>query len=325
MKFCFISQCPKMSKGSYRIWVNDLNFYLNQLGHISCINPKNVDDYDILIIGKSAFRQVQIYRSKYPQKKILAINPPCSKENSHQYYNGCIVGSPEEKDSLLKFYKKILIIPLIEKLYKNEKPKKHIEKNEIVIGYHGHPSHLNHMKTGCKSALEKIAKERSIKLKIFIDEQTVMRWGWIRKSMPNIHIEFIPWNIKTIAKEILLVDIGIVPNISQFNNCIAKENTTLGEFGTDYIIRFKNKTNAGRCFVFWELGIPVIADMTPQVMHMLGDPNNGYPVCSKEGWYYAFKELLSFKRRQFISENALKEYKIKYNPIFWIKQFIDTI
>ena len=91
----------------------------------------------------------------------------------------------------------------------------------MVIGYHGHPSHLNHMKTGCKSALEKIAKERSIKLKIFIDEQTIMRWGWIRKSMPNIHIEFIPWNIKTIAKEILLVDIGIVPSISQFNNCIA--------------------------------------------------------------------------------------------------------
>ena len=65
---------------------------------------------------------------------------------------------------------------------------------------------------------------------------------------------------------------------------------------TDITVRYKNKANSGRCFVFHQLKIPVVADMIPSNLHIMGNPDNGFLACSKEGWYYSLKELLSYKK-----------------------------
>ena len=47
-----------MNRGSYRIWIHDLNFYLNKLGIKSTINPQNIQDYDYIILDKSILENV---------------------------------------------------------------------------------------------------------------------------------------------------------------------------------------------------------------------------------------------------------------------------
>ena len=49
-----------------------------------------------------------------------------------------------------------------------------------------------------------------------------------------------------------------------------KTNDIKGLYDTDYFFRMKNKSNPGRMFVFIQHGIPVIADLTPSNLHILG-------------------------------------------------------
>ena len=121
------------------------------------------------------------------------------------------------------------------------------------------------------------------------------------------------------------IDIGIVPNISEYYSSNLKENTILGKYKSDTIIRFKNKSNAGRCIVFHQLKIPVVADFTPSNLYILGNPNNGYGVCSEEGWLNGFIELTNYKKRQYISDNAYIESKNKYNLSKWVENFINDL
>ena len=54
MKICFISQQSNISRGSYRIHIHDLNLYFNKIGIYSVINPININEFDVVIYGKSA-------------------------------------------------------------------------------------------------------------------------------------------------------------------------------------------------------------------------------------------------------------------------------
>ena len=72
-----------------------------------------------------------------------------------------------------------------------------------------------------------------------------------------------------------------VPNITQINSKSFPSDSALGLYNTDYILRMKNKSNAGRAFVFHQLGIPVVADITPSNFHIMGGDDCGYLVNSK--------------------------------------------
>ena len=87
----------------------------------------------------------------------------------------------------------------------------------------------------------------------------------------------------------------------------------------------KNKSNSGRMFAFIQHGIPVIADLTPSNLHILGNPENGYAVFSKDGWLNALKELSKAKKRNTISRNALIEFNRLYNPLEWVSKLANNI
>ena len=313
MKVCFIDKKTNLSLGSYRIWIHDLNFYLNEIGIYSTINPKNVCEYDIVIYSK--------YSNPcfHHNKKIGAINPSRDNYKLLKKVDFIIVGSVEEKQSMIKYNRNCFIFPLIENMYLNKIPKNHLNKREIVIGYHGNQCHLNHMSLGLKNALERLSQE--IKIKFLFTASSNKEWV---QGRPNIPTEFRKWNINTIHDTLEEFDIGIVPNISNIEGKL-NNNIKLGLYSSDIQIRFKNKSNIGRALVLFQLGIPVVADITPSNMHILADPDNGYAVLGEEGWYCALKELCCEKRRNFVSQNAYDEYKRLYNPTTWAKKLISSI
>lgn len=315
MNICFMIKNINQIKGSYRIWVKNLNYYFNKIGIKSRINSTDFKKYCIHIYQKDDFNIED-------KKKINGIINPSSDNKLVKLFDFVIVGSIEEKESLIHLNKNIFVFPLIEKMYLGLEPKIHSYKKEIIIGYHGNSYHLNHMELGLKDALEELNKKFKIKL-LYIAETNK---NWI-EGKPNINIEYCKWDIDTIKDNIYKFDIGIIPNISEiYNRNKLNTDIKLGKYSTDLKIRFKNKSNNGRLLVLAQCGIPIVADITPSNMHILGDPDNGFAVLGKEGWYNAlYKLCISYKLRNKVSKNAYNEVKRLYDPYQWAKKLYNNI
>ena len=327
MKIAFIEQNQNINRGSYRVHIRDLDIYLKEIGIDSKINPKNINNYDVIIFGKGTCINT-IKKYKKLNKKLGITTPTCREKDNldHKIVDFCIVGSVEEKDSLSRLYKNIFIIPQIESIYRNPKKfKTHEEKKEIIIGYHGNQNHLNHIRLSLKNSFEKLYNNYKHKYDIKFIYTCSNNEEWVTEK-PNIPMEFIKWDINNIENTLLKMDIGVVPNICEFKlGGHDDENITLGRYSTDTMIRFKNKSNGGRSFVFHQMKIPVIADYTPSNMRILADLRNGYAVCSEEGWYRALEELLDYKKRIKVSENAYQEFNRVYNPLDWAKMLASNL
>ena len=315
MKIAFLSNKDDIKRGSYRIHIDNLSKYLNSINIYSKINPNNIDNFDVIIYDKGC-------NSIKTKNKLYGIITPSSDDYKLiKQADFIIVGSVEEKDSIIKHNMNCFIFPQIEKMYQGIKPKIHTKKDKLIIGYHGNSVHLNHMHNGLKNALERLSKELPIKLIWICNTDT----DWIQ-GIPNIETEFKKWNIKTIINDIKSFDIGIVPNISEsVEDNSLNTNMKLGLYNTDLKIRFKNKSNIGRSLVLFQCGIPVISDLTPSNMHILANPKNGYAVLSENGWYYALKNLCCDKHRNDIAKNAFNECNRLYNPLEWAQDLADSI
>ena len=305
----FITIRKDYNLGSYRIWIHDLNEYFKELGIDSKISD-DINDSQVVIVGKGELRLAQQIKKEHPEKKVGLINPEGGER--YDYCDFLIVGSIEEQVSLSK-NKNVFLYPLIERLYQNIPLKNHKENDVIKFCFHGHYPHLAKFEPATKEALEEFSKERSIEL-LIIHGHPDFEWIY---GKPNIKTSYKQWNPKTIAKEILTTDIGLLPNATRVNDYKLKDSMDFGLYETDYLIRFKNKSNAGRAFVFHQLGIPIVADLTPSHLHILGDPDHGYIAHDKNGWLKAFRELSSTEQRNRIARDAKAEFDRLYNPRTW--------
>jgi len=312
----FIPSASSINTGSYRIWIKDLSFYLSELG-VKCKigSASDIQNYDIVILGKSNNPKVKIIKDQ--GKKAGLINPPGNRLYDSDFI---IAGSLEEKDSL-SINKNVILFPLIESLFQNKKIKDHQDKKVLRLCFHGHHPHLSKFEPFLKSALDEFSKEQKIEL-LTIHGNSNFKW---RHGKPDVKVLFKSWNVKTIYEDILSCDIGLCPNATSLPRNTLQTSTDLGLYDTDYSIRFKNKSNAGRAFVFHQLGIPVIADLTPSHFHILGNPDCGHIAMSKDGWLNALRELACKNYRNFIGTNAKKEFDRLYNPLDWAQKFYNKI
>ena len=320
IKVCFITSVTDLSIGSYRIWINDLSKYLVDRNISVSINKidAEADSNVVIILGKSDTKKAKFYKSRYPNNLVGIINP---MGNTKYDVDFIIVGSLEEKDSLSQ-NKNVFIFPLIESSYQGITKKTHTKKDNIVIGMHGNYSHLSKLRPHLKGAIEDLNKEIDVHLKV-LTNANAPRWIYGRPEIQNI--EIIDWKFDTFSQSLLTCDVGIVPNITDYTPRIKRTSKRLGLYSTDHYFRLKNKSNSGRMFVFIQHGIPVVADLTPSNMHILGNPDNGYAVFSRDGWLNAFHELLDHNKRNKISNNAIKEFNRLYNPIDWANKLISNI
>ena len=198
----FLTDNPDLSRGSYRIWINDLNLYLRD-GSISSVINDNPSKYDIIILDKNFANYYPTLKTQYPNKKIGIIN---LGRDSNLKPDFIIVGSIEEMDSL-NHHKNVFLFPLIENMFQNCKQKLHKQDDVLKICYHGNIFHLNAFSLGLKTALEELDKEIPVYLKIITGSSNP---NWI-KGKPNINIQYIKYNLDTIGSDISDSDIGIVP------------------------------------------------------------------------------------------------------------------
>lgn len=304
--------------GSTRIWVNNLSNWLKDLGENVVIlkNYKDLTFYkkniDIIIFGKNEEPDKILNFSKQ-KEKIGLINPSLKfiKKKFRDKVDFIIVGSLEERDFWLDYYNAVFIFPLIEKNF--TKKKIHQNKDEIIFGYHGNLRHLQEMNPEIIKALEEFSKEKKVVLKVIYDKK-LGKWN---KNRPKIKIEEKNWNFTTLENDLLTCDVGIVPGVINQNSIFKNK--------FDYLIKFKNKSNSGRCFVFHQLNIPVIADFNPSNFHILGNLDCGFVANSYGGWLNAMNYLSHSENRKKMANNAYNEFLKYYDPIKWTKRFINEL
>ncbi|HQF57480.1 MAG TPA: hypothetical protein PK831_03210 [Candidatus Magasanikbacteria bacterium] len=304
--------------GSTRIWVNNLSEWLKDFGEDVVIlkNYKDLISYkekiDIIIFGKNE-KPEKILNFSKQKEKIGLINPSLEfiKKKFRSKVDFIIVGSLEERDFWLDYYKAVFIFPLIEKNF--TKKKIHEDKKEIVFGYHGNLKHLQEMNREIVKALEEFSKEREIILKVIYNKK-LGKWN---KNRPKIKIEEKSWNLENLEDELLKCDIGLVPGVINQKKIFKNK--------MDYLIKFKNKSNSGRCFVFHQLNIPVIADFNPSNFHILGNLDCGFVANSYGGWLNAMNYLSHSENRKKMADNAYNEFLKYYDPIKWTKRFVNEL
>ena len=318
MKILFLDE-REIHVGSKRVFINNMYETLLSLNYQVSLNKKIDETYNVIILGKHLLNESINIRKNLKHRCALGIvNPPCDDillnfKNVLDFY---IVGSIEERDSLLKYNINTIYYPLIETWF--HQVKIHKENEELIIGYHGNFEHLKSLTPNINWALEELSKSTKVKLKIIAGDHNGVDKKW-DFGKPNIPIEQNTWSPWSIETELLECDIGIVPNVVNIDETSRKYiikhlNSKKNEgYKSDYILRFKNKSNVGRGLVFMQLGIPVVADFTPCHFDIIKFNETGFLALSKEGWLDAFQRLKDVNTRKRIAKNALDKIKLEYN------------
>lgn len=325
-KILFLSSTNDVSMGSYRIWVHDLNLTFLECGFESKIshqlNREEIEAHDIIICAKPDVNVSAMVKAEFPHKKVGIIN--LNSDVIGMPIDFVIVGSLEEAASLAH-YENVFLYPLIERMYQSKEDyKTHHNKDELVLGFHGHYPHLSKFAPYLKPALEELDQTINLQLKI-ITSNVNFNWKIGKPKIKNLSM--VEWNLRTIKEELMKCDVGIVPNITTLSleNLELQKSTELGLNKTDHVIRMKNKSNAGRAFVFHQLGIPVVADLTPSNFHILGDPRCGFIAFNKDSWIKSILKLADSKKRQSIAKAAKEEFDRLYDPHVWAKRLHHNI
>jgi hypothetical protein len=297
MNISFLTSNPSEKSGSYRIWVKDLSKTLLELGHDTKVytNHRNINkNIDCIILCKSAYKLADLVKNSFPNCIIGAIN--IDKDYVNSNIDFVIVGSIEEYTSMGR-YRNVFIYPLIERKFINIPQVIHNNEKEFFkICFHGHYPHLFKFEPFLKNAIELFDKNvKKVKLEI-ITGNPKFKWEIGR---PNVVITMHDYD-ENFIEIVQSCDIGIVPNVSDIRVVAPtiKDVTAIeyGLYNTDYFLRMKNKTNAGRAYVFYQLGIPVIHDLSPSSFELM--TKSGYNICAHDDASY------------------LKEIKRLFNPIF---------
>ena len=323
----FLATNQDLTWGSYRILVHDLSLTLQELGAstaiVSSVDALNEVSPRVAIVNKSDATHVPAVQQSLGQDVLIGlIQPP--RDFSLESIDFAVVVSREEESSLAAC-EHILFYPLIERLFHNSPMKEHQEALPLKVFYHGHAQHLNRFEAGLSSALDSFHSECAIELHVVTSEEG-LDWSSGRPQMVPVHVH--KWELSSVAKLLLEADIGIIPNVTDYKDRIPEEEVRIDERGfyhTDYCVRFKNKSNAGRAFVFHQLGIPVIADLTPSHLHLLGNPACGAIASDETGWLRGLRRFRSSNERNEVAKNARDEFNRLYDPLVWGQRFLDQL
>jgi hypothetical protein len=327
VKVTFFSDTQNINTGSYRIWVWDLNKTFLENGIDSRIVYHDISkishDCDVVVFCKSAYKRVQEFKQINNRALVGAINVSCDYYSS--LIDFVIVGSAEEYASL-GAYDNVFVYPLIERKFEKITRKVHVEKNDCLkICFHGHYPHLFKFEPFLKNAIERFdEKVMPVELHVITGNP---EYEW-KKGRPNVKVIIHKYG-EDISSIIQSCDVGVVPNISDLRITVPDitkiTSVDFGLYNTDYFFRLKNKTNAGRAYVFYQHGIPVIHDLSPSNFELM--KLTGYNICAHDSnsWFRELRRLKNPNERERVSKAYFCAFKEHFDPHSHAKKLIEKI
>lgn len=329
MKIHFIEKNPNDNVGSYRIWIKDLSKTLADLGHDISMTKRirgAVPDVDTIIFSKTSYRDIENIKGSLPAGvKIGAINIPCDYRNSKIDF--VIVGSHVERVSM-SYYGNVFVYPLIERKFMDLPRKIHRNSNKIRLCFHGHYPHLSKFFPHLQSAIEALSKKIETELILITGNAN---FTWTKKlGMPEgINVEHHAYNDCTFSDILQSCDIGLVPNVSDILAVTPQlkglTSVDCGLYDTDFFMRYKNKTNSGRSYVFYQHGIPVIHDLSPSNFEFMGKTGRYSCAHDANSWFRELTKFLDPDLRQQEADINKKVFEDHFDPPTHAENLIDFI
>lgn len=315
-----------LSNGSDRIFCHTFSKFLDKLEDCNSEEIKNIPDKincDIAIFKKNFPLKILKKFSKENKHLLIGIINPSDKNDGLRCIklaDFAIVGSVEEK-AYYSRYIKCFIYPLIE-----EVDEKYIRDFSIrpkkQICYHGNKQHIDFININLEKALLRLNSE-GYRFKAIYDFKGL---GKCKKKFITEHIQ---WEKDTWLNEIADSTVGICPTTHYpglIRNSLAKFISRNRTMRNDYVLQYKNTSNASRAFIFHQLKIPVITEIGGSMHHILGDEKCGYICYSENSWYSSIKRIcMDDNLNKEFSEKAYYLMKNLYDPKKWCERFINEI
>ena len=190
-----------------------------------------------------------------------------------------------------------------------------------MICYHGNKQHLDYRNINIEKAISRL-----------IDEgyrfKAIYNFKKLGKCKKNIITDHIQWDKNNWLKEISNSTVGICPSTHYtgfFRNKLAKLFAKKRILRNDYLLQYKNTSNASRAFIFHQLKIPVIAEIGGSFHHILVMRQQDIFVVGKS-WYESITRLCNDKdlNKKF-SEKAFKLFNLLYDPKLWSERFLNEL
>lgn len=285
---------------------------LQAIHNITCNDYDNYTNYDIALFMTYPRDLAELKRAKIENRNLITaiVDPRGSQIDPFvEYTDFFIIDSIEMNDFFAKYrrpmykYYEYPKIPLI--------PKKHTQKDRIIIGYHGNKAHLTAMYPEITSALEALGEKYDIELWAIYNIKNVGVWDI---GVPrNINVRHLQWSMSAYEEYLSKVDIGIVPSCMPVKERTRSKSVVSKFFldnKDDYLIKFKMPSNPGRLIIFAQLGIPVVADFLPSNIQFIRDGENGFLAKTTGGWYRALEQLIvSYELRNDYADAMMEIYQ----------------
>lgn len=256
---------------------------------------RNYADYDVvLFMGYDP--HVAEARAAKPSLKIGVIDLRFMDIEDARGADFAIANGVEVCDWLSNYFEHIFVYPIYPQI--TTPLKEHAQKKPLIVGYHGNRIHLAAMKPYVAAALEACSEQHPLELWAIYDIGSLGEMPEALCDPRKVPTRYFQWEPDVYGNVLAQADIGIVPNLIPLKNemlatqCAEPFSPLIPSHPeADYLLRFKKTTNAGRIYVFSQLGIPVVAGMSPSAAQAIQHGVNGYLALGAASWYHGLKKL----------------------------------
>lgn len=299
--------------GSSRIYGYYLSSLLEELGHECPVNLPLSGREDIIVVGKGSGR-APAYKLRSPGALVGAINPSLRRAVTPGI-DFFLVGSIEESLSLAFTKKPRILFPQIEPDLIS--PKKTHRQENLSVVYHGNLEHLQQLSKGLRRGLIAAHKRVPFELVLIYNWQSL---GFASLSLPRtISVKHVQWKLESFMADIRDGSIGISPAsapkplVDGIRSDLPRKSLR-----EHHLISVKRLSNVGRALLMSQLGIPVVAELSPSALALYPDPRRGLVASNAESWEESLVYLLeSADARARMARNALDFVRKDYNPKIW--------
>lgn len=288
------------------------NFDNNKIEIKTDYNTIDYSEYDVALF--MGFNQ-KSKQAKAKNSSILTgiVEPRAATNIDFSVVDFIIVNSIESKDYFSRYTSNIMVYYTYPVVPPREKCP--LEKDRLILGYHGNLLHLNAMYPRITKAIKQLSEETSVVLWAMYNIKDLGKWrkpDRIDIGFPVVHIQYDNQNY---ARYMAHVDVGLTPQLIPVREneilryLIGTLDRKYNERMDNYFLRFKETTNIGRHLVFAQYAVPVVSDMTPSACSFIDDEYNGFVVSHTEGWLRALQKLASNENmRVNMGVNLRKKY-----------------
>jgi hypothetical protein len=276
--------------------------------------PVSYAEFDVaLFLGYD--HDLERARAENPAIRVGLIDPKQSRREwvaAARAADFLLVCSVEQREAFLRLNRNILVHYLFPMM--PAAPRDHRDTGAVVLGYHGNRPHLESFAGGLRDAIEALGRERPVELLAVYDVAGAGRVSDAALPDPSLvptrHVQYgaehaaeatVP---TTFYEHLAHADIGLVPNLLPVRDRrgalrrTASADPWLAYEPFDHLLRLKASSNPNRLYAFAQLGIPVVADLTPSFTQFVLDGVSGRLAASTRGWYEALAWLAASAQRR---------------------------